>query len=209
MRIAIFGATGKTGARVIDLALSNGHEVVALVRDPSKVTKTHPQLTVLAGSPVSRTDVERCVKGADSVIHCLGIGGKGDGKPTSLVSDSVKCVISVMSQYGLKRLICMSNVGAGGSGPWFARRVVVPLFLRWLMPILEDKDRMEQALRASSLDWVSVRLPMIIDGPSKPIRNSVDGRALGLSITVDSAAQFLFDQLGATTFLRQTPSVSN
>jgi uncharacterized protein YbjT (DUF2867 family) len=78
-RIAVLGATGMTGGLVVRRALAQGHEVAALVRDPARVTLRHPNLLVEAGSPTSLADVERCVQGASAVIHCLGIGGKGDG----------------------------------------------------------------------------------------------------------------------------------
>ena len=103
----------------------------------------------------------------------------------------------------------MSNVGAGGSGTWVANRIVIPLFVRWLLPILEDKDRMEAALRESDLAWVSVRLPNIIEGPEQPLRVSDDGRGIGLSITATSAARFLLACASAPDFVRATPSISN
>jgi uncharacterized protein YbjT (DUF2867 family) len=37
MKIAIFGATGGTGRLVVEQALEAGHEVIAFVRDPSKL----------------------------------------------------------------------------------------------------------------------------------------------------------------------------
>jgi uncharacterized protein YbjT (DUF2867 family) len=209
MKLAVFGATGLTGGLVLAQALEQGHEVTALVRDPSRVSLSHPRLTVLGGSPTAPDDVERCVRGADAVIHCLGIGGKGDGRPTTLVSDSVKVVLAAMMKHGVPRIVCMSNVGAGGSGMWFANRIVIPLFLRWLQPIIEDKDRMEEALRASSVEWVSVRLPNIVDGPEKPLRLSVDGRGIGLSITAASTARLLLQQVTASEWVRSAPSVSN
>jgi uncharacterized protein YbjT (DUF2867 family) len=208
-RMAVFGATGLTGGLVVEHALAQGHEVVALVRDPGKLRLRHPGLVVLGGSPTSPRHVARCVQGADAVIHCLGIGGKGDGRPTTLVSDSVKLVLRAMQQHGVQRIVCMSNVGAGGSGTWFANRLVIPLFLRWLVPIIEDKNRMEAALRASPLDWVSVRLPNIVAGPDKPIRVSADGRGIGLSITAESVARFLLAQVASAEHLRSAPSISN
>jgi uncharacterized protein YbjT (DUF2867 family) len=156
-RIAVFGATGLTGRLVVEQALALGHEVAALVRDPGRITLQHPRLVMIGGSPTAARDVELCVKGADAVIHCLGIGGKGDGKPTTLISDSVKVVLAAMRQQGVPRILCMSNIGAGGSGTWIANRIVIPLFLRWLLPIIEDKNRMEEALRASAVDWVARR----------------------------------------------------
>jgi uncharacterized protein YbjT (DUF2867 family) len=209
MKLAIFGATGLTGGLVVSQALAQGHEVTALVRDPSRVSLSHPRLTVLGGSPTAPDDVDRCVRGADAVIHCLGIGGKGDGRPTTLVSDSVEVVLSAMSMHDVPRIVCMSNVGAGGSGTWFANRIVIPLFLRWLQPILEDKDRMEAALRASRVEWVSVRLPNIVEGPEKPLRLSQDGRGIGLSITAASTARFLLEQVTSSEWVRSAPSISN
>lgn len=209
MKITVFGATGLTGGHVLSQALEQGHEVTALVRDPSRVSLSHPRLTVLGGSPTDASDVERCVRGAEVVIHCLGIGGKGDGKPTTLVSDSVKVVLTAMMKHGVRRIVCMSNVGAGGSGTWFANRIVLPLFVRWLLPIIEDKDRMETALLTSSVEWVSVRLPNIVEGPAKPLRISNDGRGIGLSITAASTARFLLQQVNSSEWVRSAPSISN
>lgn len=208
-RIAVFGATGLTGGLVAKHALDQGYEAVALVRDPGRLTLRHPRLSVISGSPISAADVERCVQGADAVIHCLGIGGKGDGKPTSLVSDSVRRILATMQDHGVRRIVCMSNIGAGDSGTWFTNRIVIPLFLRWLIPIIEDKNRMESALRVSPVDWVSVRLPNIVAGADKPIRVSADGRDIGFSITAESAARFLLEQVSSDRYLRQAPSISN
>ncbi|MFN5614783.1 MAG: NAD(P)-dependent oxidoreductase [Brevundimonas sp.] len=209
MKLALFGATGLTGGLVLSQALEQGHEVTALGRDPSRVSLSHPRLTILGGSPTVSEDVERCVRSSDAIIHCLGIGGKGDGRPTRLVSDSVKVVLAAMEKHGLPRIVCMSNVGAGSSGTWFAKRIVLPLFVRWLLPIIEDKDRMEAALRASSVEWVSVRLPNIVEGPERALRISKDGRGIGLSITAASAAHFLLQQVTASDWVRSAPSISN
>lgn len=209
MKLALLGATGLTGGLVLSQALAQGHEVTALVREPSRVSLSFPRLTVLGGSPTVSEDVERCVRRNDAVIHCLGIGGKGDGQPTTLVSNSVKVVLAAMAKHGVPRIVCMSNVGAGSSGTWFANRIVLPLFVRWLLPIIEDKDRMEAALRASSVEWVSVRLPNIVEGPERPLRISKDGRGIGLSITAVSTARFLLQQVTSSDWVRSAPSISN
>lgn len=209
MNIAVFGATGLTGGLVVERALAAGHRVTALVRNPDAVRRKHELLTVIGGSPTSAADVEACVRGADVVIHCLGVGGKGTGKPTTLISDSVKATLAAMQKHSVPRIVCMSNVGASGSGPWLVNRVVVPLFLRWLRPIIDDKERMESALRTSSLQWVAVRLVGITEGAAKPVRMTADGKGLGLTITASSVAEFLLARATGPEFLRQTPSISN
>ena len=182
---------------------------MALTRDASSFPIRDSRLEIIEGSPSSPTDVEKSLHKADAVVHCLGIGGKGDGKPNSLVSDSVRLVLEQMRTNEVERIVCMSNVGAGGSGTWFYRRAVIPVFLPWLQPIVEDKNLMEAALQDSSVEWTSVRLPNIVSGPAKPVRVSENGKGIGLSITADSAAQFLLAQLDDDEWLRRTPSISN
>ncbi len=209
MNIAVFGATGLTGRLVVERALAKGHRVTALVRNPDIVSLKHEQLTIIGGSPTSPADVEACVRGADVVIHCLGVGGKGDGKRTTLISDSVKAALTAMQKHGVPRIVCMSNVGTGGSGLWLVNRVLVPLFFRWLQPIVDDKERMESALRASPVEWIAVRLVAIAEGPAKPVRTTADGKGLGFTITASSIAEFLLARATGPEFLRQTPSISN
>lgn len=43
MRIAIIGATGLVGTRVLSESLDRGHEVTAIVRNPDRLP-THPKL---------------------------------------------------------------------------------------------------------------------------------------------------------------------
>jgi putative NADH-flavin reductase len=209
MKLALFGATGQTGNLVLQQALARGDSVTALARSAARERVQHERLVWMQGSPTSPDDVSAAIAGADAVIHCLGIGGKGLGRQSTVVSDSVKAVLGAMQARQVKRLVCMSNVGAGGSGTWFANHLVIPIFLRWLVPIIEDKNRMETLLEHSQVEWVSVRLPNIIDGPAKPVRVSADGKRLSLSITAASTAAFLLEQTLSTQFLRQTPSISN
>jgi uncharacterized protein YbjT (DUF2867 family) len=209
MKLALFGATGLTGPSVLREALARDHHVQALARRPEGITTTHERLTVLRGDALNAADVEACADGCDAVLHCLGIGGRGDGNPTTLVSESVALLLPIMQAKGVKRLVVMSNLGAGGSGPWWMRKIAIPLLVRWLAPIVEDKDRMEAILRASNVEWIAPRFPAIVDGPTKQLRTSADGRGTGFKITTGSCATFMLDQLADSPHLRATPSVSN
>ena len=209
MKLLVFGGTGLTGGLVVEMALKQGHEVVVLTRDASRFSNRNQNLQVIEGSATSQSDIEKALKGVDAVIHCLGIGGKGQGLATSVVSESVKAVLAAMKSKGVRRIVCMSNVGAGGSETWFYNRVVVPVFLRWLKPIIEDKDRMEGFLKESGLDWTSVRLPNIVAGPAREVRASESGKGIGISITAASTAAFLLEQISDNQWVQKSPSISN
>lgn len=209
MKILVLGGTGLTGGLVVDLALKRGDQVVVLTRDASKLSLQHRNLEIINGNAGSEEDVEKALRNVDAVIHCLGIGGKGQGSITKVVSESVTAVLAAMKNTGVKRIVCMSNVGAGGSGGWFYNRVVLPVFLRWLKPIIQDKNRMESLLKASDSDWISVRLPNIVSGPPRQVRISADGKRVGISITAESVATFLLQQTTDNSWLRKTLSISN
>lgn len=206
--VALFGATGFSGRTVLRELLDRGHAVRALVRRPDAL-EPHPKLTIVQGNALDEKDVTTVLEGSVAVVHCLGVGGKGDGSVTTLVSDSVRLILEALADTPNRRLVCMSNIGAGGSGKWAVNRIVVPLFLRWLIPLIDDKDRMEAHLAVSNTDWISARFPNIVDGPAKEVRQDDDGRTTSLSITTESVAQYLADQVVTATISNRTPSVSN
>lgn len=49
MKVAVFGATGRTGRLLVEGALEDGHEVVVLVRDPGKLDASYESLRVVEG----------------------------------------------------------------------------------------------------------------------------------------------------------------
>ncbi len=118
-----------------------------------------------------------------------------------------------MKQEGVRRLICLSNVGAGDSAafqPWYFTHLIQPLFLPWLQPIIDDKNRMEPFIINSGLDWTLVRCPNITDKPPKgSVKVSMDGKKLGFSIHNGDVAMFLVDQIENTTYNRNTLCISN
>ena len=49
MKILIIGAAGMIGQRILAEALSRGHEVTAIVRDPSRLNTEHERLHAVVG----------------------------------------------------------------------------------------------------------------------------------------------------------------
>ena len=213
MKVIIFGATGFSGQGILAGALQQGHEVTILVRDASKVPIKHKNLTLVEGNVLDPQTVASVIHHQEAVIQCLGVGGKGDGKPTTFISDATKVIVDEMQKQNIKRLIAMSNVGAGNSiafQPWFFTKIILPYFMKWLKVIIEDKNRMESIIMNSNLDWTIVRCPNIVDKPAKGTCNpTLDGKGLKLSITLPDLSKFMVDQLKQTTFIKQAPSVSN
>ncbi|MEY3245970.1 MAG: hypothetical protein RL253_1133, partial [Bacteroidota bacterium] len=213
MKVIIFGATGFSGQAILADSIKQGHEVTILVRDASKIPIKHQNLTIIEGNVLNPQTVASVLYHQEAVIQCLGVSGKGDGKPTTFISDATKIIVDEMQNQKIKRLIAMSNVGAGNSiafQPWFFTKIILPYFMKWLKVIIEDKNRMEPIIMNSNLDWTIVRCPNIVDKPAKGTCNAtLDGKGLKLSITLSDLSKFMVDQLKQTVFIKQAPSVSN
>ena len=213
MRVLLLGATGYSGKAVLAEAIKQGHKVTVLVRDASKVPIQHTNLTIVEGDVLDPGVVASVLHKQQAVIQCLGLGGKGDGKPSTFISDATKIMVAEMEKQNVKRLIAMSNVGAGNSiafQPWFFRKIILPYFMKWLQAIIDDKNRMEPVIMDSNLDWTIVRCPNIVDKPTRGgCIATLDGKGLKLSVTLEDMAKFMLLQLTDNIFVKQAPSISN
>lgn len=213
MKVIIFGATGFSGQAILSETIKQGNKVTILVRDASKIKINNNNLNIVEGNVMDPRVVASVLLDQDAVIQCLGVGGKGDGKPTTFISDATKVIVEEMQKQNIKRLIAMSNVGAGNSvafQPWIFTKVILPYFMNWLKVLIDDKNRMEPIIMNSQLNWTIVRCPNIVDKPAKGNCNvTLDGKGLKLSITLDDMAAFMVKQILDGTFSKQAPSISN
>jgi len=69
MRIAVFGATGNVGRRVVAEALSHGHDVTAVVRDPVKLETLPANVIARIGDAGNVDDVAALSADQDVVIN--------------------------------------------------------------------------------------------------------------------------------------------
>lgn len=159
MKILVFGPTGRTGSAIVDQALAGGHEVTAYARDPSRMDIFRDKLNILWGDVLDPEAVADAVPGHDAVLSALGVTG---GSPANVCSEGTRHILAAMETSGVRRFVCESAYGAGETrdrGP-YAR------FLRaWIPGRMKDKDRMEELVRASSVEWVIVRPPILTNGP--------------------------------------------
>jgi putative NADH-flavin reductase len=213
MKVAVFGATGFSGRAILLEALKQGHDVSILVRDASKIKIKDQKLRIVEGNVMDSQVVASILHHQDAVIQCLGVGGKGDGKPTTFISEANKIIVDEMEKQKVSRLIAMSNVGAGNSlsfQPWLFTNFILPYFMKWLKVIIDDKNRMEPTIMNSELEWTIVRCPNIVDkAPKGNVHATLDGKGLKLSITLGDMAEFIVHQLTDSTYSKQAPSISN
>lgn len=67
MKVALIGATGFVGSKILAEALRRGHKVTAIVRRPQRLTP-HRNLTVVQADVLRRDELARILEGHDVVI---------------------------------------------------------------------------------------------------------------------------------------------
>ncbi|MFD9718728.1 NAD(P)-dependent oxidoreductase [Streptomyces sp. NPDC059076] len=165
MKLVIFGASGPTGRLAVEQAITEGHEVTAVTRRPDAFPLDDTRLDVVKADVLDPDGVHRVVAGHDGVISTVGIPYTKE--PVTVYSEGTANVIKAMDAHGIRRLVCVSSIGANyedapGEALVF-RKVIVPILLRMGRPLYEDTSRMEDIVSASGLDWTVVRPAGLFD----------------------------------------------
>jgi putative NADH-flavin reductase len=206
--IALLGATGKTGRRVLDRALTAGYDIRVLVRDPAKLDRIDPRLTVVTGDVLDADAVDRTVAGSDAV---LSLFGQVKGSPRTLQTDGTRNVVAAMRSHGIRRLVTLSGGGlrAPLDQPKLPDRVIRLLLKTLAGHVLADAEGYLEVLEASGLDWTVVRGPRLMETPGAgSYRVGWVGVDASTQISRDDLADFLLTQIDDRTFVRQMPFVS-
>jgi uncharacterized protein YbjT (DUF2867 family) len=208
MRVLVLGATGGTGREIVREAGAQGYSVVALVRSRTKATD-------LAGAELVEGDardeqaLSRALDGCSGVISSLGTP-MSPFREVTLLSVATRALVKAMESGNVRRLVCITGLGAGdsrGHGGFLFDILFFPLLLR---KVYEDKNRQEDVVRASKLDWVLVRPTVLND---KPARGTVQAQTdlshiRGGTVSRSDVAKFVVQQLTDDTWLRRAPLIT-
>lgn len=166
MRLTIFGASGKTGRRLVEQALAAGHEVTAVVRDPAGLPVRHDRLAVVGADVLDPEAIEPAVAGADAVVSALG--PRPPRNRSSIMSAGTASILDAMRAAGTSRLVVVSAAPVAGDdrGATLPDRLLArPLLRALLRGLYADMAVMEDIVRRSGMDWTIVRPPQLTDGP--------------------------------------------
>jgi putative NADH-flavin reductase len=211
MRLAVIGATGRTGRQVVEQALVRGDEVIAVARTPENLrVPAHDRLTVARADVRERDELRVAIGSADAIVSALGVGTSR--RPTDVYSRGAGRLLEVMDERGIRRLAVVSAAPTGprAEQPFLQRTIAMPVLERLFGPTYTDMRRMEAILAESGTDWVALRPPRLIDRPATGAYR-VDTRPLphGRAITCGDLATALLDSLGRNDLRRRAAYVAN
>ena len=207
MKIAVLGATGRTGRPLVTELVRRSHEVSVLVRDPARLPPD-TAARVVVGDSRDPEAVAGLLEGADAVVSALGPTGK---EPT-LHQDTTRVLIEAMRAAGVTRFVGISGAGIDIPGDRKSRRDKV---ISWLIrriggAVPADKAADYELWAASDRDWTLVRAPRLNEQPATgAIEHDAHRSARSTLITRADLASFLADTVEGGRYVRQAPLVAN
>jgi putative NADH-flavin reductase len=204
MKLALFGATGRTGKEVLLQSLVKGYEVKVLARNKGALDLKDAKLQVIEGDALDAAAVNTVVEGSDVVMVALGARTKAEAQVHSIATQHI---VNAMKQYGVKRVIVVSSAGIFGAkdGGFFFGSIIRPLFLK---KIFDDKLKQLQVLEKSDLDWILVRPSQLIDGQKTGKYHITEDKPAGKRIARADVADFMLGQLNGSKYLGKMPILS-
>lgn len=203
MKLALFGASGRTGQALVDQALSRGWTLRALVR-PSSRCEPRPGLEILHGPLESASGVAATVSGTAAV--CCVFGPRPPYSE-AFCARATENVVSAMRTAEVRRLVCLTGamVGELPCNVSLPMRLLAGAFRRRLPHIAEDGSEQERIVMSSGLDWTIVKPPRLTDGTITGCVRADPALRVGLlsRISRRDLAAFLLEELASWRHLQQ------
>ena len=148
MKIAITGASGKTGFRIVEEAVKKGFKVKQIVRKDSKVIDDTNNIETFRISLDKNEELDKALNNVDALIIATGARASLDlTGPAKVDALGVYRQLQSCKRVGIKRVILVSSLCTG--------KLFHPLNLFGL--ILLWKKLGEKFLKNSSINWTIIR----------------------------------------------------
>lgn len=206
MKVAVLGATGRTGRHVVAELVRRGHHVSVLVRDPAKPVASG-DVRVVVGDCRDESALVDVVTGADAVVSALGPAEK---EPT-LHRDTAEALVRAMQKAGVRRFVGVSGAGIDVPGDRKSPSAKAISFLIQKLggAVVADKPAEYRVWAASDRDWTLVRPPRLKDGPGgRPVEHDAHRSVKATWIDRADLAGFLVDVLEQDLHPRRAPFVA-
>ncbi len=206
-RVAVFGATGRTGRQLLSLAHEAGLQVSALARHPEELGEWTGHVTVVEGTVKDAAAVEQTLTSCGAVMSV--VGPRRDS-PADLLATASLNILAGMRKEGIRRVIVLTNTAVRDPSDHLplAQRAV-----RWVLPIVNgrlvrDSLIAAQTIAESGLDWTLVRPAVLTDGP-RTGNYHVGALARGMPLRVSRAdvAEFMVSCLVQGRFVLERPAI--
>ena len=216
-KIAVIGATARSGRVIIRQALAAGYEVTGLARSPHKLDIQHPKLTMVKGDVRDVASLQAALTGDEVVICMVGKSAPSDPKQpigkVDLYTAMGRNLIEAMRSSGNTRLIMASSTGvehrvdpAAQEPEGDSMSDMWRFNARYLYGDMAD---MEIQIEASDLDYVLLRPGFMVEEPARhDLQFTVNGNTpKQRTITYEDFAAFTLEQVHSDEFLNKAVGI--
>lgn len=159
MRIAVLGASGRTGREVVALGRTRGHEVIPVVRRAGSGGEGE---RIADGRDTAA--LRAALAGVDAVVTTIG-PVEGSVDPT-VMRDSLVATLPALPAEARLLVVSASGPVIAGDDP-LTRFVAKPILWRVFGEAWRDFLETEAVLTSADVDWTIARPPMLQDGPAR------------------------------------------
>lgn len=178
MKIVLFGATGHIGQRIVREALDRGHDVLGVVRDPSRAQSPDPRVPLVQGDATDPASVAAAVAGADAVVTAVSPRPGTTGHAPSL-TDVARGLIAGLRQAGVRRLLVVGGAGSLEVAPGVALMDTPGFPPAYLGEATEGRDSLNvYRAEGEGLDWTFLSPAIVIQPGERTGRYRTTGDAL-------------------------------
>ena len=202
MKVTLYGASGMIGSRILNELLSRGHQVTAVVRDPSKIKTTGA--TAIAGNILDPSSVAQTARGATAIISAFA----APHDDVSKLVDATRSLLKGLQDAGVRRFLMVGGAGSLEVAPG-VQLVDAPVFPAAWRPIaLAHRDAFA-VLEQSDLDWTSLSPPALIEPGERTGKfrlgkdTLIAGENGNSSISAEDYAIAMVDELENPKHIRQ------
>lgn len=164
MKILLFGATGRVGKSIVTKSLKKGHQVIAFIRNKSKLTIQDQNLSIQEGD-IYDNDVIKKLEPIDFDVIINAIGAD-PLKPSTIFSDTTKLILSFLSGESNKRYIAITGI-AQMDKTLFGKITIEILKLTPVKNAIADHQNAYNQVSQSNINWTLIGCPYIKDGSEK------------------------------------------
>jgi uncharacterized protein len=177
VKVALFGASGTIGQRILKEALDRGHQVTVVSRNPSRING----IPAVQGDVLEAASIAEAVKGNDSVISAVG---PRPGEDPKMVPHAATALVAGVKQAGVPRLLIVGGAGSLEVEPG-VELLDTPQFPKeWKGIATAHRDALE-IYRQSDIDWTYFSPAIFIE----PGERTGKYRVGGDEVLMDSKGQ--------------------
>ena len=118
MKIAVTGGNGRIGRAIVEMALTEGHEVVSIDQSPSP-TMNPPHYSFVQANLTDYEEFVRAIRDCDALIHMAAIPAPGQHPDHQVHNNNVVASYNALRaavEVGISRVCQASSVNATGLG---------------------------------------------------------------------------------------------